>query len=712
MAASSMRAFASSHAVASTASLSGRLRTNKVAVPHLGNHGHGRRTSVRASVASDDVPEPEVAEAPATADEPQPEAESSLLPVGDNLSALQAQLAALSATNAALVEDLEAMKPVEIPKTREELDEEARRKAIEDPLAAAGLANPIGYVEVIEPRILEPGELLIQNSSDDIKWPTPDENPPFYERTPYPAPLENPNASDVINAKRDPQPLHVVHVTAEMAPIAKVGGLGDVVTGLARAHLLNGHNVEVILPYYSSIEGKVDNLEFVMDFDVSKGTETEWDGVREVRLDNFSTSMYTGNIGGCNVILLRPASKERSNIFVGGKIYGGSYNELEAYLYFCRASLECLKVTGRDPHVIHVHEWQCSAVAMLYWDLYHAEGLLRNAKIMLTIHNMDNTGECRQEEFIATGISGEEFNTLEKAMDERTIGHNPERLCLLKGAIVYSNYVTTVSPTYAKDALSGGGGFLNKTLGKSRTKFRGVLNGVDEQIWDARLDPFLPCSFKPGAMEGKPLCKRYLQEGLGLDVNPDKPLVVCVSRLVPQKGVGLIEHAISHTKDQGGQFVLLGSGHSDPPFSQMANTIYKNDVDVKLLIFYSDQLSHLLYAAADFVLVPSMFEPCGLTQMIAMEYGALPIVRKTGGLADTVFDLDDGSKPYDDRNGFVFEGADNGALSQCMNRAFDSFKHRQQDFRQCQERVMQTDNTWEKAGQEYVRLYKAMQGVM
>ena len=144
----------------------------------------------------------------------------------------------------------------------------------------------------------------------------------------------------------------------------------------------------------------------------------------------------------------------------------------------------------------------------------------------------------------------------------------------------------------------------------------------------------------------------------------------------------------------------------------MANTIYKNDVDVKLLIFYSDQLSHLLYAAADFVLVPSMFEPCGLTQMIAMEYGALPIVRKTGGLADTVFDLDDGSKPYDDRNGFVFEGADNGALSQCMNRAFDSFKHRQQDFRQCQERVMQTDNTWEKAGQEYVRLYKAMQGVM
>jgi starch synthase len=116
-----------------------------------------------------------------------------------------------------------------------------------------------------------------------------------------------------------------------------------------------------------------------------------------------------------------------------------------------------------------------------------------------------------------------------------------------------------------------------------------------------------------------------------------------------------------------------------------------------------------LYAAADFVLVPSMFEPCGLTQMIAMEYGALPVVRKTGGLADTVFDMDDPSKPYDDRNGFVFEGADNYAIESCLNRALDAFKHRNQDLRQMQERVMRTDNTWEKAGKEYVRLYRAMQ---
>jgi starch synthase len=463
MVASSARAVPATAALASSASARAHARrvgasSPRAAAPAPGARRAARATrrvaGVRPAVASDDVPEPEVAEA----------APSEPLPLGSNLSDLQAQLAALSAQNAALLDDIDKLKPVEIPKTAEEQAEEERLAAIADPLAHAGLANPMGLETRIEPRVLQPGELLIQNTENDIKWPTPDENPPFYERAPYPAPLPGDGDEEAKAAKRDPNPLHVVHVTAEMAPIAKVGGLGDVVTGLARAHLDAGHNVEVILPYYSSIEGKVTNLEHVMDFDVSKGTETEWDGVREVRLDAFSTSMYTGIIGGCNVILLRPAAREHSNIFIGGKIYGGSYNELEAYLYFCRAALECMRVSGRDPNVIHVHEWQCSAVAMLYWDLYHAEGMLRNAKVMLTIHNMDNTGECRQEEFIATGVSGEEFNTLEKAMDERTIGHNPERLCLLKGAIVYSNYVTTVSPTYAKDALGGGGGFLNKTV--------------------------------------------------------------------------------------------------------------------------------------------------------------------------------------------------------------------------------------------------------
>ena len=398
------------------------------------------------------------------------------------LTDLMAQLAALQNENSKLQEDIEITKSIiesaKPPVEEVPVDENG------EPLDPA-LVSIENFFNQPEQKPREPigaGELLTLPDESTVRWPEPNENPPFWERPP----IRMPENLDPKTCEITTMPLHVVHVTAEMAPVAKVGGLGDVVTGLARAHLCQGHNVEVCIPYYSSLEGKIEDVQHVMDFDVPKGEQWEWDGEKEIRMSDFQWSMYSGKIGGCPIIGLRPAFREGSNLFVGQKIYGGSYNEAEAYLSFCRASLECLKVTGRDPNVIHVHEWQCSAVAMLYWDVYHNQGLLNNAKIMLTIHNMDNTGECRQEEFIATGVQGESFNTLEKAMDERTIGHNPERMCLLKGAIVYSNFVTTVSPTYAADALRGGGGFLAKTLMASRGKFMGVLNGVDEKLWDAR----------------------------------------------------------------------------------------------------------------------------------------------------------------------------------------------------------------------------------
>ena len=660
--------------------------------------GNSRSRASRLVVRADggDDAKPAVEEA-------DPVAERAGIETG-GLSDLMAQLAALQNENSKLQEDIEETKSI-IASVKPPPEETAEGEEM-DP-AMAGIEAFFNQPQQKPREPIGPGELLSPPDEAAIVWPEPNENPKFWERPP----IRMPENLDPKTCEITTKPLHVVHVTAEMAPVAKVGGLGDVVTGLARAHLCQGHNVEVCIPYYSSLEGKVEDVQHVMDFDVPKGEQWEWDGEKEIRMSDFQWSMYSGKIGGCPIIALRPAFREGSNLFVGQRIYGGSYNEAEAYLSFCRASLECLRVTGRDPNVIHVHEWQCSAVAMLYWDVYHAQGLLNNAKVMLTIHNMDNTGECREEEFMATGVPGSEFNTLEKAMDERTIGHNPERLCLMKGAIVYSNYVTTVSPTYAREALNGSAGFLGKTLLKERTKFSGVINGVDTEIWDARLDNFLPANFKPGTMEGKALCKKYVQMGLGMNVDPHKPLVVCISRLVPQKGINLIEHAIPRTKEKGGQFILLGSGHSDPPFQNLAESVYKNDKDVKLLIFYSDALSHLLYAAADCVLVPSMFEPCGLTQMIAMCYGALPIVRKTGGLADTVHDVDDPSMSDSKKNGFVFEGADNNSLDGALDRAMRYYHERKPWWKGMQEQVMDIDNSWERAGEEYVQLYRMITGI-
>jgi len=504
--------------------------------------------------------------------------------------------------------------------------------------------------------------------------------------------------------EKAPVPLHIVHITAEMAPIAKVGGLGDVVTGLSRACLMRGHHVVVVLPFYSSMpQDRIKDLTFDRDFHVPKGSRH--DGRMEVQA--LSTSAFTGYIDGVPVVLLRPADHTQSSLFVGDQIYGGSYNEREAYLYFCRASLEYLAVAGQSPNVIHTHEWQAAAAAMLFWDLYSSAMPL--ARLALTLHNMDSTGECSQEEFAFTGVSGAQFATVDKALDERTIGHNPERLSLLQGGIVYSNQVTTVSPTYAADALGGGGGTLRGVLGRKdvRAKFRGILNGIDTKEWDPSCDELIPAPFTAHRPEGKALCKRYLQEGLGLKVDASAPLVACITRLVPQKGVHLIRHALFHTRDQGGQAVLLGSGHSDPDFRALAAGEFKDSRSVRILIMYNDALAHLIYAAADIMLVPSMFEPCGLTQLVAMRYGAVPVVRATGGLADTVFDVD--SPPEGQTgNGFTFTGADEASEDAALDRALQLYRQDPKKWAALSRANMQLDVGWDKSAQEYISLYESM----
>ncbi|CAI5531569.1 unnamed protein product [Closterium sp. Naga37s-1] len=519
-------------------------------------------------------------------------------------------------------------------------------------------------VEVIEEAVgsAQKRQAVPATAAQQIIWPSPQEEPPFWMRWPtsegYVAAsgvASSGSTGDGVVGERDSERLHIVHVTAEMAPLAKVGGLGDVVTGLGRACLARGHTVEVMLPFYECLDTKqIANLQLKRSFgSYFKG---DWVGVEA----------FSGEISGVPVVLLKP----ENHFFRGGRIYGGSYNELEAYLFFSRASLEFLQVTGAQPDILHIHEWHTAAVALLYWDIYHQLNL-QKPRLILTIHNMEHHGECRWEQLDMCGLDGQSYLDSEKAMDDRTVGHNPERLSMLKGGIVYSNIVTTVSPTYASETFCNG--WLANTLLKYRTKYFGVLNGIDTEMWDPQTDPHLPAHFSPTSLAGKMLCKHYVQRGLGLtpEITPEaaeklaadasagpvadsaltqlvtgerSPLVVCVTRLVAQKGIHLIRHAIYQTHKYGGQFILLGSspdGRVQGDFVKIAEE-FQDGGSVRLVLTYSESLAHQLFAAADMVLVPSMFEPCGLTQMIGMRYGTVPVVRRTGGLADTVFDVDDG----------------------------------------------------------------------
>jgi len=606
---------------------------------------------------------------------------------------------------------------------REEADDDEEEEHVDSvsissaaPVAGGGGAAAVAEAEAAAAaRAASHSSPSLSAQESNIIWPFGADRVDFWKRAPCktPMPVGPGWASSAGGAgwqiKPDPVPLQIAHITAEMAPHAKVGGLGDVVTGLAKATRSRGHNVQVVMPFYECLpDSVVTDLRLDTTFDVPSGRF--WDG----RAESFTRKYqaWRGSIEGVEVILLRPdwAASSNCNHFKGERIYGGSYNEVEAYLTFCRAGLEYFAVTNQAPDVFHIHEWQCAAVALLYWEVYHGRGGgMDRPRVMLTIHNMGNTGEVRQDEFMATGVDGAVFAEIDKALDERTIGHNPERLNLLKGGIVYSNVVTTVSPTYAEETLTqGGAGWLGNVLKKYESKYCGVLNGIDQESWDATVDPALPANFSAQNMGGKALCKKYLQTGLGLEVNPDKPLVACISRLVPQKGIHLIEHAVHVTAQHGGQFVLLGAGHADGGFRSMMNGEYRDSQDVKIMLMYNDALSRLIFAAADIVLVPSMFEPCGLTQMIAMKYGALPLVRSTGGLADTVVDVD---HDQTHGNGFSFAGSHQGDIESTLLRAMKRYKEDPSWWRTRAQANVDTDWSWGKSADGYYELYTALQNL-
>ncbi|KAL7096219.1 hypothetical protein ACP275_10G068800 [Erythranthe tilingii] len=526
-------------------------------------------------------------------------------------------------------------------------------------------------------------------------WPSPLDEVPFWKRE-FPS-WHNITTVGPTGIRKDSDLIHIVHVTAEMAPIAKVGGLGDVVTGLARSCVTRGHKVDVFMPFYECIDrGQIEELKLIDTY--SSYYDERW----------IETRVYGGVVLGIHVVFVEPSN----DFFTGESVYGGSYDEMEAYLFFSRACLEWLQVCGTEPDIIHVHEWQTGGLPLLYWDMYHYLSL-KKPRIVLTIHNMEHYGECRQEQFSKCGLDGSVYATEEKAVDDRTIGHNPERLSLLKGGIVYSNAVVTVSPTYLKETLCSG--WLAGTLIRHRDKYFGILNGIDTEIWNPATDAFLPAKFDAKKVEGKKQCKVYVQRGLGLDPEGDidkVPLVVCITRLVAQKGLHLIMNAIAYVNLLGGQMVVLGTAPDarvGREFEALAHS-HNQGSNIRILLMYrlfSEELSHMLYAASDIVLVPSVYEPCGLAQMIGMRYGAVPLVRKTGGLADTVFDMDDRLQP-EMANGFVFEGIDEGSLNQAIDRAFSYYRQKPKEWRGLVKKVMGIDNSWNNTAGKYIDLYNSV----
>ncbi|OMO76835.1 Glycosyl transferase, family 1 [Corchorus capsularis] len=447
-------------------------------------------------------------------------------------------------------------------------------------------------------------------------------------------------------------PMHIVHIAVEMAPIAKVGGLGDVVTSLSRAVQDLNHNVDIILPKYDCL-----NFSHVKDLHYQRSYS--WGGT-EIKV-------WFGKVEGLSVYFLEP----QNGFFSTGCVYGRS-NDAERFGFFCHAALEFLQQGGFHPDIIHCHDWSSAPVAWLFKDHYMHYGLSKT-RIVFTIHNL---------EFGAHFIG--------KAM-------------------AYTDKATTVSHTYSKEVAG------NPAIAPHLYKFHGIINGIDLDIWDPYNDKFIPIPYtSENVIEGKKAAKEALQQRLGLK-RSDLPLVGIITRLTHQKGIHLIKHAIWRTLERNGQVVLLGSA-PDPriqnDFVNLANQLHNSHADrARLCLTYDEPLSHLIYAGADFILVPSIFEPCGLTQLTAMRYGSIPVVRKTGGLYDTVFDVDHDKERAEaqglEPNGFNFDAPDGAGVDYALNRAISAWYDGREWFYSLCKRVMEQDWSWNRPALDYLELYHA-----
>ena len=286
--------------------------------------------------------------------------------------------------------------------------------------------------------------------------------------------------------------------------------------------------------------------------------------------------------------------------------------------------------------------------------------------------------------------------------------NHPGALNLLKGGIVYSNFVTTVSPHYAFETKDQGQGFgLEPTLHTHHMKYGGVVNGIDYEVWNPEVDYHIPVRYGIDSIDGKYDNKRALRHRLMLAEN-EKPIVAFIGRLDPQKGLELVRHGIFYSLEKGAQFVLLGSS-PDPGINADfwgLKRMLNDSPDCHLEVGFDEDLAHLIYAGADMMLVPSQFEPCGLTQLISLRYGTIPVVRSIGGLADTVFDKDHALRPLHERNGYSFESYDAPGLESALGRAIACYYEYPEHFRDLMRNAMRADYSWNHPGQDYLNVYE------
>jgi starch synthase len=486
--------------------------------------------------------------------------------------------------------------------------------------------------------------------------------------------------------------MYIVQIASECAPVIKAGGLGDVVYGLSRELELRGNCVEIILPKYDCM--RYDHIWGLHE--AYRDLWVPWNG------GVINCTVFCGWVHGRLCFFIDPHSEE--NFFNRGSYYG-SVDDHMRFAFFSKAAMEFLLKSNKRPDIIHCHDWQTGLIPVMLFEMYKYQGMW-DQRVCYTIHNFKHQGIAGTNVLWATGLNRESYYfQYDRLMDN----FNPLALNFMKGGMVYANAFNTVSPHHAWEAhhtdISCG---LGHTIHMHQHKFTGILNGLDYDMWNPAVDQYISVQYGPDTFEDKAKNRKALRDRLLLE-DSNKPIVCFIGRLDDQKGVHLVHHAIYSALSRNAQFVLLGSA-TEPSLNSWfwhEKSHLNNNPNCHLELGFNEELSHLIYAGADIIVVPSNYEPCGLTQVISLKYGTVPVVRGVGGLINTVFDIDyDDFHPREERNGFVFFQPDQYALDSAMDRAIQLWHNAPERFQKLAIQGMKCDYSWKQSGEEYVAVYE------
>jgi starch synthase len=485
-----------------------------------------------------------------------------------------------------------------------------------------------------------------------------------------------------------PKELDVLFVASEAVPFAKTGGLADVAGALPKALSELGHRVCVFLPKYGSIDEKKFQMSAVpeaRELYVPIGFKSEKSAIKSTVIPNTQVKVY-----------LLESSKyfEREDLYVDPKTKNDYTDNDERFIFFCRGILKGLRRMGWHPDIIHCNDWHSGLIPAYLKTIYMKDGFFKDTKTLFTIHNLAYQGRFPAASFAKTNLPPEVFSPegVEFYGD----------LNFMKAGLYYANAISTVSEKYAEEirTLDEYGYRMNGLLEKRKSVLYGILNGVDYNIWNPAVDNKIAQKFDARSLSKKAENKKALLARYDLTYKEGVPVIGVISRLADQKGFDLIGETMADMLSLDIQFVLLGTG--EKKYHELFQSVQKKYPEkVGVFLGFNDELAHLVEAGSDMFLMPSRYEPCGLNQMYSLKYGTVPIVRATGGLADTIHEFDPSAGTG---NGFVFVPYDGKELLKAVSRAVVTYKN-QSFWKKIMKNGMSQDFSWKVSAKKYADLY-------